>query len=116
LVAIGGAYLAYRAYVTNTDIPGRVRESLGWLAKVVEHKYYVDEFYYAAFVQPARSVAGWLASVFDKRVIDGVVNGIGGGFGWVGVQTRKLQTGLVGLYALSIMLGAAALLIWLAIK
>jgi NADH-quinone oxidoreductase subunit L len=116
LVAIGGAYLAYRAYVTNTDIPGRVRESLGWLVKVVEHKYYVDEAYYAVFVQPARAVAGWFAATFDKRVIDGVVNGIGGGFGWVGVQARKLQTGLVGLYALSIMLGAVALLIWMAIK
>jgi NADH-quinone oxidoreductase subunit L len=116
LVAIGGAYLAYRAYVVNTDIPGRVRESLGWLAKVVEHKYYVDEAYVAVFVQPARAVAGWLAATFDKRVIDGVVNGIGGGFGWVGVQARKLQTGLVGLYALSIMLGAVALLIWLAIQ
>jgi NADH-quinone oxidoreductase subunit L len=116
LVAIGGAYLAYRAYVTNTEIPKRVRESLGWIAKVVEHKYYVDEAYYAVFVKPARAVAGWLAATFDKRVIDGVVNGVGGGFGWVGVQVRRLQTGMVGLYALSIMVGAVALLIWLAIK
>jgi NADH-quinone oxidoreductase subunit L len=116
LVAIGGAYAAYRAYVVNTDIPKSVRESLGWFAKVVEHKYYVDEAYYAVFVKPARDVAGWLAATFDKRVIDGVVNGIGGGFGWVGVQARKLQTGLVGLYALSIMLGAVALLIWFAVR
>jgi NADH-quinone oxidoreductase subunit L len=116
LVAIAGAYLAYRAYVKDTEIPGRVRESLGWFAKLVEHKYYVDEAYRAAFVKPLRDVAGWLAAVFDKRVIDGVVNGIGGGFGWVGVQARRLQTGMVGLYALSIMVGAVALLIWLAIR
>jgi NADH-quinone oxidoreductase subunit L len=116
LVAIGGAYAAYRAYVVNTEVPERLRESLGWFAKVVEHKYYVDEAYYAVFVKPARAVAGWLAATFDKRVIDGAVNGIGGGFGWVGAQARKLQTGMVGLYALSIMVGAVALLIWLAIR
>jgi NADH-quinone oxidoreductase subunit L len=116
LVAIGGAYVAYRAYVVNTGIPERVRESLGGFAKLVEHKYYIDEAYYTIFVKPARDVAGWLAATFDKRVIDGVVNGIGGGFGWVGAQARKLQSGMVGLYALSIMVGAVALLIWLAIK
>jgi NADH-quinone oxidoreductase subunit L len=116
LVAIGGAYVAYRAYVVNTEIPNRVRESLGWFARLVEHKYYVDEAYYTVFVKPARDMAGWLAGTFDKRVIDGVVNGVGGGFGWIGAQARKLQTGLVGLYALSIMLGAVALLIWLALR
>jgi NADH-quinone oxidoreductase subunit L len=116
LVAIGGAYVAYRAYVVDTGIPERVRGSLGWFARLVEHKYYVDEAYYKVFVQPVRDVAGWLAATFDKRVIDGVVNGIGGGFGWVGAQARRLQTGMVGLYALSIMLGAVALLIWLVVR
>ncbi len=116
VVVVIGAYAAHRAYVVNPGIPPRVRESLGWFARLVERKYYVDEIYNAILVKPARDVAEWLASIFDKRVLDGVVNGLGGGFGWVGAQARKLQTGLVGLYALSIMLGAVALLIWLAVR
>lgn len=116
LVALGGAYFAYRAYVVNMDIPKRVRESLGWFAKLVENKYYIDELYNMVIVQPLRDLGGWLAGTFDKRGIDGAVNGIAGATGWVGQQARKLQTGLVGMYALSILLGAVALLAWLVIR
>ncbi len=54
-------------------------------------------------------LAGWLAGVFDQRGIDGAVNGVAGVTGWVGAQARRLQSGLVGLYALSILFGAVAL-------
>ncbi|MCX7708145.1 MAG: proton-conducting transporter membrane subunit, partial [Anaerolineae bacterium] len=116
LVALGGAYFAYRAYVVDTDIPKRARTSLGWFARLVENKYYVDEAYNMIVVQPLRDLAGWLARAFDQRGIDGVVNGLAGVTGWVGVQARRLQTGLVGLYALSILLGAVALVAWLVIR
>ena len=116
LVALGGAYVAYRAYVVDTEIPKRVRASLGWFAKLVENKYYVDELYMAAIVNPLRDLAGWFAAIFDKRGIDGAVNGIAGVTGWVGTQARKLQSGLVGLYALSILVGAVALLAWFVIR
>ncbi len=116
LVALGGAYLAYRAYVVDTDIPKRVRTSLGWFARLVENKYYVDEAYNMIVVQPLRDLAGWLARAFDQGGIDGVVNGLAGVTGWVGAQARRLQTGLVGLYALSILLGAVVLVAWLVIR
>jgi len=116
LVALGGLYLAYRAFVVDTDIPKRVRASLGWFARLVENKYYVDEAYNLIFVQSTRDLAGWLADVFDQRGIDGAVNGIAGITGWVGAQARRLQTGLVGLYALSILFGAVALVAWLVIR
>ncbi len=116
LVALAGAYFAYYAYVLNTEIPKQVRASLGWFARLVENKYYVDELYNAAIVNPLRDLAGWLARAFDQRGIDGAVNGIAGVAGWLGSQARRLQTGLVGLYALSILFGAVALVAWLAIR
>ncbi len=116
LVALGGAYLAYRIYVVDTAIPKRVRESLGWFATLVENKYYVDEAYNMIVVQPLRDLSGWFAGTFDKRGIDGAVNGVAGATGWVGHQARRLQTGMVGLYALSILAGAVALLAWMIIK
>jgi NADH-quinone oxidoreductase subunit L len=116
LVAIGGAYFAYRAYVVDTEIPKRVRESLGWFATLVENKYYVDEAYNKVIVQPLRGLSGWFAGTFDKRGIDGAVNGVAGATGWVGHQARRLQTGMVGLYALSILAGAVALLAWMVIR
>ena len=116
LVALAGAYFAYYAYVLNTEIPKQVRASLGWFARLVENKYYVDELYNAAIVNPLRDLANWLARAFDQRGIDGAVNGIAGVAGWLGSQARRLQTGLVGLYALSILFGAVALVAWLAIR
>jgi NADH-quinone oxidoreductase subunit L len=116
LVAIGGAYFAYRAYVVDTEIPKRVREALGRFATLVENKYYVDEAYNKVIVQPLRGLSGWFAGTFDKRGIDGAVNGVAGATGWVGHQARRLQTGMVGLYALSILVGAVALLAWMVIK
>ncbi len=116
LVALGGAFVAYRAYVVDTEIPKRVRASLGWFARLVENKYYVDELYMAVIVNPLRDLAGWFAATFDKRGIDGAVNGVAGVTGWIGTQARKLQSGLVGLYALSILVGAVALLAWLVIR
>jgi NADH-quinone oxidoreductase subunit L len=113
LVALGGAYLAYRAYVVNTEIPKRVRASFGWFARLVENKYYIDEIYDYIIVNPLRAASEWFAGTFDKRGIDGAVNGVAGVTGWVGTQARKLQTGMVGLYALSILVGAVALLAWL---
>jgi len=44
------------------------------------------------------------------------VNGLAGVTGWLGTQARRLQTGMVGLYALAMLFGAVALLAWLAIR
>ena len=116
LIAVGGAYAAYRMYVVNTGIPARVRERLGWFVKVVENKYYFDEAYDKGIVGPLRGLSAWFADVADKRGIDGAVNGLAAATGWVGSQARRLQTGMVGLYALSILLGAVALLAWFVIR
>jgi len=116
LVALAGAYFAYTIYVVKTDIPQQARESLGWFGKLVENKYYVDEIYNAIFVNPLRDLAGWFAGTVDKGGLDGAVNGLAGVTGWLGSQARRLQTGLVGLYALSILFGAVALVTWLVIR
>ena len=57
LIAIGGAYVAYRMYVVNTGIPARVRERLGWFVKVVENKYYFDVAYDKGIVGPLRQLS-----------------------------------------------------------
>lgn len=116
LVALGGAYFAYYLYVVNKELPKQIRESLGWFGRLVENKYYVDEIYNTIIVNPLRDLAGWLAGSVDKRGLDGAVNGIAGVTGWLGSQARRLQTGLVGLYALSILFGAVALVMWLVVK
>jgi NADH-quinone oxidoreductase subunit L len=82
----------------------------------VENKYYVDELYNMIVVNPLRSLGAWLTRSFDQAGIDGVVNGLAGVTGWLGTQARRLQSGMVGLYALAMLFGAVALLAWLAIR
>ena len=49
----------------------------GWLAKLVENKYYIDEIYQATIIRALMFIA-WLAFQFDKWVIDyAIVNGVG---------------------------------------
>jgi NADH-quinone oxidoreductase subunit L len=49
---------------------------------------------------------------FDRRVIDGAVNGTGRVTTLVGGRLRASQTGLVRTYALAVVLGTAALVVY----
>ncbi len=64
------------------------------------NKYYVDEVYDAAIVQPIKvaSTEG-LWKVIDVKVIDGIVNGAGYVVGGFAAGLRLLQTGSVKSYA-----------------
>jgi NADH-quinone oxidoreductase subunit L len=88
-------------------------ERLGPLGRLFGHAYYYDEGISRAVDGPLRGFAGWLARVFDAKVVDGAVNGVG----WLVRETslgfRKLQTGFVRNYALGIVLGTVALLAYL---
>jgi len=70
------------------------------------NKYYVDEAYDAAIVQPIRIISeeGLWRGV-DVHVIDGAVNGVGEAVGGASELLRRLQTGSVRAYAASLFLG-----------
>jgi NADH-quinone oxidoreductase subunit L len=136
LIALTGIWLAYRWYVSDTNAPDRFVSRIGWLYNLVEHKYYVDEFYDALFVNRTKDL-GLTLGVFDRGVIDGAgVNGAGvltrviarismwwdkwvvdglvnlaaqivRVFSW---PVRWIQTGRVSGYALMIVAGLIALL------
>ena len=116
LVALGGAFAAYRAYVVDPDLPKRARASLGWFARLVENKYYVDEAYNMLVVHPLRAFGGWLAQALDTSGLAGAAHGLAGVTSWIGGQARRLQSGMVGMYALAMLFGAVALLAWLVIR
>jgi NADH-quinone oxidoreductase subunit L len=108
-VALAGIGLAYFMYVVRPAVPVALARGLGPLYTLLSNKYYVDELYMAVVVNPLKGLASWLARIFDAQGIDGLVNGIAAFFGWSGQTTRKVQTGSVRNYALSILLGVVVL-------
>jgi NADH-quinone oxidoreductase subunit L len=77
------------------------------MPRLLENKYYVDEVYNAAIINPIKvgSREG-LWKLFDMAVIDGIVNGMGRGITQIGALVRYLQIGFVRSYAAVILFGA----------
>jgi len=109
-----GIVLAYRFYLASPEVPLRMRERFGRLYSLLVNKYYVDEMYGAVFVRPTTKLASVLWRFFDSLVIDGAVNGSAYAVEAGSRVLRRIQTGALQSYALSMALGAVAILaFWL---
>jgi NADH-quinone oxidoreductase subunit L len=65
---------------------------------------------------PVTEAADFAAYEVDKGVIDGAVNGVAALTGLAGRGLRKLQIGYVRNYALGVAGGAAAILLYVAVR
>jgi NADH-quinone oxidoreductase subunit L len=102
--AVAGIGIAYLVYMRH-----RVRET-AVEPRVLRHAWYVDDVYRATVEVPGRALSNWAAYVFDRRVIDGAVNGVGALVRAGGGRLRAVQTGFVRNYALGVAGGAVAAL------
>ena len=91
----------------------RVAQRMPKVYDLLLHKYYVDELYDRAFVQPIKllSTAGLWKGV-DVGVVDGAVNGVGLAVRAGSNGLRRVQTGSVRTYAASLFLGVVLILGW----
>jgi NADH-quinone oxidoreductase subunit L len=110
-MAVAGIGIAAFFWMRRRDLTDRIAASFGGVHRVLLNKYYVDEFYDAAIVQPVKGLSErFLWKIFDAGVIDGVVNGAGTVVnGWSGIL-RRLQTGSMRAYALSVFVGVVMIL------
>jgi NADH-quinone oxidoreductase subunit L len=116
LLAIGGAWLAYRWYVRDPDAPRRFVAAIPFglgpgMYAASHNKYYIDDVYQLAFARGG-VLLGHALWWFDAKVIDGAVNGAGWVAQQVGGLLRKVQTGRVENYGLGM---AAGLILVLAL-
>ena len=99
LAGIAFAWSRYRER-TPTDEPTNA------IHKLLANKYYVDEVYNALIVQPIKNGSHYLLwRIVDNGVIDGIVNGVGSIIRFIGGTLRRLQTGIVQSYIVSMILG-----------
>ena len=88
------------AYAWNRFSKKADTEEAEGFGKVLENKWYVDELYDKIIVQPLNGLAGFLNSIIETKVVDGIVNGVGRLVNYGGRQLRWLQSGQVGAYVL----------------
>ena len=116
-IAVVGIWFAYFVWVKRRSIAENAAREFAPIHRLLLNKYYVDEIYDAAIVQPIRvgSQEG-LWRGFDVKVIDGAVNGAATIVNSAATLLRRLQTGSVKTYAGSVFVGVVAILayyLWL---
>jgi NADH-quinone oxidoreductase subunit L len=127
-VAAFGILLAYRFYKRDAQwsTPRRLATSFGFVHRLLENKYFVDELYAKTAIGGTLLLARvlwwvdtWIvdgivngvrhltvigfghgSSIFDKYVVDGAVNGVASTARGGSLMFRRMQSGLVQNYAL----------------
>jgi NADH-quinone oxidoreductase subunit L len=98
----------YNKGLRNGQDPVLVR--LGALGRFFERGWGIDPAIAWFVDKPGRAVAEVLAQPVDQGIIDGAVNGVAALVTGVGAGVRKIQTGFVRNYALTLLSGATVVL------
>lgn len=112
-VALLSIYLSYRAYAGEYKVR---KISQGAFYKIVQNKYYVDEFYNAVIVVPLKKLSDLFYKIMDLKVIDGAVNGTAKFFMGLSADWRRLQTGVIQDYAIISIAGIILILAYILLR
>src|ERR1035437_10076881 len=107
-----GIALAWLMYVARPALAESFAASMKGLYTLVYNKYFVDEIYGAAVVDPL--VGGSRAVLWkgvDVGLIDGAANGVGARARNVGSLLRLIQSGNIRSYATWVLLGSVLLIV-----
>jgi NADH-quinone oxidoreductase subunit L len=116
-IAIAGIGIAAYFWLRNRAAADAVSRRMAGLYTLLSHKYYVDEIYDVAIVQPIKLLStGGLWKGVDVGMIDGAVNGVGQTVRGASGELRRLQTGSVRTYAAFLFLGVVLILGWYLLK
>src|SRR5262249_30454928 len=108
-LAIAGIVSSWYCYIVNPALPARLKTLAGGLYTLLDNKYYFDKFNDWFFAGGARKVGAFASNFGDRTVIDGwVVNGSAKLVGWGSALVRRIQTGYIYHYALSMVVGVVA--------
>jgi NADH-quinone oxidoreductase subunit L len=133
LIAIAGILLARKFYITSPEISEQLAERWAGAHRTLSNKYYVDELYNATVVNGTFGagdglwtfdrkvvdgavngsgwltlVSSWFSGLTDTHIVDGLVNLVGRTAEESSYWFRRFQTGLVQNYALLMLFGIFA--------
>ena len=110
-VALTGILVSTIFYHWKPAIPKILGDKFKGVYTTLWNKYYVDELYDLIIVRPTFWIAAnVLVGFTDAKIIEGIVNGIPKAIGNFGGRLRKIQTGYLQHYAVSMALGLLVIL------
>ncbi|RMF67103.1 MAG: NADH-quinone oxidoreductase subunit L, partial [Calditrichaeota bacterium] len=117
LIAFLGIGFAYLLYVLKPSLPEQIAGRVKGVYRFLWNKWYVDEMYDVLIVRPLKTISDvvlwrWL----DVRIIDGFVNALASVLGRLSSSLRRVETGVVQNYALSIVIGVVVLVGYFLLK
>ena len=112
VVVAAGFFLAWYMYMSTPVRPETIGRARTPLHAFLLHAWYFDRFYDHVIVRPYFALCEFFAR-FDLGVIDGIVNLTGRIVVWWSAGARRVQTGYVVNYALTMAAGAVALVSFL---
>ncbi|MCP4047309.1 MAG: NADH-quinone oxidoreductase subunit L [Gammaproteobacteria bacterium] len=113
---VTGFALATLIYLFRPSIADTVRNRMPFLYRLLDHKYYFDEFYQKYFAEGSVKLGTGLWHKADAGFIDnGIVNGSARVVEWVAAKVRRWQTGFLYDYAFAMIIGLIVILaVWVA--
>ena len=110
-LAVAGVASAYYMYMVNPALPTAIKARVQPIYTLLENKYYMDWFNENVLARAARALGMGLWKGGDQGVIERIfVNGSWKLVGWVASVVRRVQTGFLFHYALSMILGVFVLM------
>jgi NADH-quinone oxidoreductase subunit L len=116
VVVVAGFALALQRYKLTPVKAERIGQPRTPVHALLLNAWYVDRLYDAVIVRPLFALSETLARVFDLGVLDGIVNGLGRGVAAGAAHLRRLQTGYVVNYALTMLAGAVIVVGFLLVR
>jgi NADH-quinone oxidoreductase subunit L len=108
-ISIIGIAIAYLCYVRRPGITVALADRFRRLHAFLFHKWYFDELQDALVYRPVIAIGRFADSVFERIVVQGIVDGATGLVKGAGAVVRGAESGFVRAYALLLVGGFAAL-------
>ena len=103
--------ISYIIFVRNKKIPNYIAESNKPLYLFLQNKWYFDEFYTNALVNPLKAVGYFFWKNVDNSIIDKFgPDGISSIIKWFSLKAVKFQSGFIYQYAFIMLLGFSLIL------
>jgi NADH-quinone oxidoreductase subunit L len=112
VVAVTGVWMAFRMYNNDQQeaSDAAIADRFKGIYRLWKDKYNLDEIYEGLISDPLVRFSDRVLAVFDMKVVDGIVNAIGGTVRITGSLFRYVQTGVVSSYAYAFVIGVIVIL------